>query len=309
MKHDETLPGRLTRLLDEQEIAIFLFHGVVTEQTDGVRNYTGKHIHRELFARCMKELAKVGVALSMDEVLSHLEDGSPFPNKSFAITFDDGFENNLSVASPILGDVNVPATIYVATEFIDQNLMSWIDRIENAVEHAPKKSLSLNWTEDKIFLDDTDSRIRFLEAVRTFVKTSPNINSNAFADQLCEQLGAEDWGQENGELDRKMNWEQLRTAVGGDLLSIGGHSHTHAILSFLSPEELDSELDECFGLLEENCGVGPTHFSYPEGLEHCYSENVISALKQRGVRCSPTAIPGTNGVKDDPFHLRRFMVG
>lgn len=309
MKHDDSLPGQLTSLLDEEELTIFLFHGVVTSPTSGVRNYTGKHIHRELFAHCIGELAEVGTALSMDDVLSHMEHGVAFPDRAFAVTFDDGFENNVSVAAPILDDFSVPATIYVTTEFVDQNRMSWIDRIEEAVERVPNQALTLNWTNEIFLLEDTESRINFLKAVRTFVKTSPDIDANAFADHLCEQLAAEDFDQANGELDRKMSWDQVRTAANSPLLSIGGHSHTHATLSFLSPEELDGELDKCFGLLEEKGGIEPTHFSYPEGLEHCYSEAVIKALKQRGVRCSPTAMSGTNRVKDDLFHLSRFLVG
>lgn len=309
MKHDDSLPGQLTSLLDAEELTILLFHGVVKSRTSGVRNYTGKHLHRELFARCIGELAEVGTALSMDDVLSHMEHGVAFPDKAFAVTFDDGFENNVSVAAPILGDFSVPATIYVATEFVDQNRMSWIDRIEEAVEHVPNQALALNWTNEIFLLEDTDSRINFLKAVRTFVKTSPNVDANAFADQLCEQLAAEDLEHGSGELDRKMSWDQVRNLADSQLLSIGGHSHTHAILSFLSPEELDGELDKCFDLLGEKGGVAPVHFSYPEGLEHCYSEDVIKALKQRGVRCSPTAISGTNRVKDDPFHLSRFLVG
>ena len=41
----------------------------------------------------------------------------PFPPNSFAITFDDGFENNLSVAAPLLSDLKIPLTIYITTNF------------------------------------------------------------------------------------------------------------------------------------------------------------------------------------------------
>ena len=60
------------------------------------------------------------------------ENETPFPKNSFALTFDDGFENNMSIAAPILTDYKVPATIYVTTNFIENNEMSWIDKIESA---------------------------------------------------------------------------------------------------------------------------------------------------------------------------------
>ena len=56
------------------------------------------------------------------------------PRNAYAITFDDGFENNYSLAAPILDDFNLPATFYFSTDFIENNSMSWIDKIEYCVE-------------------------------------------------------------------------------------------------------------------------------------------------------------------------------
>ena len=309
VKLDNNLPDWMVARLDEQELAIFLFHGVVTKNTYGVRNYTGKHISSELFARCIAGVSRQGNALSMDEVLHFCETQTPFPPKSYAITFDDGFENNLTVAAPILYDFDVPATIYVTTEFIEKNRMSWIDRIENAVEHASEQTINPQWANESFTLRNTESRIRFLTAVRKYVKSSPECDSNTFASELCSELGVHPEPEANGELDRKMSWAQVNSAAQSELITIGGHSHTHPILSFLSRQQLAYELDSCFDLLKDKAGVGPAHFSYPEGLAHCYSEEVIEALKKRGVCCSPTAIDGTNAIGSDPFHLKRVMVG
>lgn len=309
MKLDNELSDWMVARLDEHELAIFLFHGVITEHTCGVRNYTGKHITSDIFARCISSVSRQGNSLSMDEVLHFCETQAPFPPKSFAITFDDGFENNLTVAAPILNDFDVPATIYVTTKFVEKNGMSWIDRIENAVEHANQQTISPRWTNESFTLRDSESRIRFLKAVRIYVKSSENCNANIFADELCSELGVESQPEAIGELDRKMSWEQVRNAAKSELITIGGHSHTHPILSFLSPQQLAYELDTCLGLLQQKGGIEPTHFSYPEGWDHCFSEEVIEELKKRGVRCSPTAIDGTNRIGCDPFRLRRIMVG
>ncbi|MFH1452519.1 MAG: hypothetical protein ABIH00_00885 [Armatimonadota bacterium] len=50
------------------------------------------------------------------------------------------------------------------------------------------------------------------------------------------------------------------------------------------------------------------HYSYPEGLDYCYSDEVINMLKEYGIKCSPTAIDGVNKVGDDLFHLKRVAV-
>lgn len=73
MKHDESLPDHLISLLDDDKLSIFLFHGVVPRSTRRVRNYTGKHLDRDIFARSIEALSQVGHPLSMDEVMWHCE--------------------------------------------------------------------------------------------------------------------------------------------------------------------------------------------------------------------------------------------
>ena len=308
MALDSPLPEQLVRRLAPDGLAIYLFHGVIARQHHRVRNYTGKHLLADVFAACMRALAKHGNALSMDEVLFHCESGNAVPPRAFAVTFDDGFANNLSVAAPILADLDIPMTIYVTSGFVDANGMSWIDRIEYAVEEAPDQELVVDWSAERFPLREVGSRIAFLKAVRQHVKNDPRCDANSFADDLCARLGKPGRLASDDPLDLKMTWKEVRAANEGEMITIGGHSHTHPILSFLSAERLAGELDTCLDLLLTRADVDPTHFSYPEGLAHCYSNTVIDELKKRGVRCSPTAIDGVNARGTDPFHLRRIMV-
>ena len=69
MRFNENLPLILKNWLSKDNLAIFLFHGVIKKQKDPVRNYTGKHIEVDLFTSCLKSLKKVGYPISMEEVL------------------------------------------------------------------------------------------------------------------------------------------------------------------------------------------------------------------------------------------------
>ncbi len=51
-------------------------------------------------------------------VESHLE-GRAVPTNALAVTFDDGYENNYIHAWPILQELGVPATIFLATKYLD----------------------------------------------------------------------------------------------------------------------------------------------------------------------------------------------
>jgi peptidoglycan/xylan/chitin deacetylase (PgdA/CDA1 family) len=110
------------------------------------------------------------------------------------------------------------------------------------------------------------------------------------------------------ELDAKLTWDEVRELDAIEGFTVGGHSHTHRILSHLSPAELDAELDRSLELLGGALGRPVGHYSYPEGLAHCYSDAVIAALRERGVICCPTAEPGVNPPGADLFRLRRNEV-
>jgi len=308
MKHNEELPQRLVEMLSEDNFVIFLFHGVINQSNYKVRNYNGKHIQADLFAKCMKLLNDNGNSFSMDELLNYHIEKKKLPPKSFAITFDDGFENNFSVAAPILYDFKIPATIYITTEFIEKNKMSWIDRIEYAVENVHSKNLYMDWLKKDIALKDVNSKIYFLNSVRNYVKNTPDCDPNTFADMLCGQLGSHAITSSDDPLDKKMNWSQVSEANESELIIIGGHTHSHFILSYLNKKQLDNEIDTSFELLNKRAGINPIHYSYPEGLRHHYSENVINKLKKRGILCCPTAINGFNNISDDLFHLKRVMI-
>jgi len=295
--------------LNKDGLAIFLFHGVIEKQTHTVRNYSGKHIQSDNFEKCISILAAYGKPLTMNQVLQHLENGQSFVPGSFAITFDDGFENNISVAKPILERYKVPAMIYLTTNFIDNNQMSWIDKIEYAVQHTKKNKIRIVQTNKKYSLMDSDEKIAFLMTIRRFVKSTASCNPTVFSNQVCADLGFSGKIIADDPLDKKLTWEQINFINQNDLLiSFGGHSHMHSILSYLSYEDLCFELDTSLSLLKQKGGISPVHYSYPEGLAHCYSKTVIDELKIRGVRCCPTAISGVNSAKTNPFELFRIMV-
>lgn len=296
--------------LSKDGLAIFLFHGVIEKQTYTVRNYMGKHIQTDNFEKYISILAANGNPMSMNQVLQHLEHGHNFLPGSFAITFDDGFENNISVAKPILEKYKVPAMIYLTTDFIDTGQMSWIDRIEYAVQHTKKRQIKIFQTNRNYSLNDDDEKIKLLIAVRQFVKNTQGCNPINFSNQVCMDLGfSENNLLSDDPLDKKLIWDQVKLINKNDrLISFGGHSHTHSILSYLSYEDLCFELDTSLSLLKYKGGVNPIHYSYPEGLAHCYSKTVMDELKIRGVRCCPTAISGVNSAKTNPFELFRIMV-
>jgi peptidoglycan/xylan/chitin deacetylase (PgdA/CDA1 family) len=76
--------------------------------------------------------------VSLDEVIAHLKDGRPFPEKSVLITIDDGYESTYTHAYPYLKKEDIPWVLYVYTEAIEKGYpssLSW-DQIRTMAENG-----------------------------------------------------------------------------------------------------------------------------------------------------------------------------
>lgn len=295
------------RLL-EKGLAVFLLHGVIERSDYQVRNYNRKHLEKDYFYHFILDLKQSGYPLSMDDVIQHHYECEPFPPRAFAITFDDGFESNYTIVVPILEDLGIPATFYVTTDFIDQNSMSWIDRIEYCLEVVPEAELSFPWHSTTYMLRNAEDKTRFLDYLRSRVKRDKTIDLDELATSIFAQCGIIEVWHSDDPLDLKMTWEQVHEISECESFIVGGHSHRHVNLNFLAQDELEKEILTSIRLLQEKAQIRPRHYSYPEGLDYCYSDEVIRVLQDNGIVCSPTAIDGINCLDTDLFHLKRIAV-
>ncbi len=294
--------------LTQDRLVIFLLHGVVNRSVHSVRNYTRKHLEKDYFIEIMKELAASGHALSMDEVMYHHSNSEPYPPRSFAVTFDDGFENNYSVAAPILKDLKIPAAFYISTGLVDANGMSWTDKLELCLEGTSSGKLHFPWEPSARSFGTSQEKIEILTALRAYVKNDRTLDTDGLVEEFFRQCAMDPIYAGTSDLDLKLNWNQVRALHADPDFIVGGHSHVHAVLAFLKDSALEDEISTSLQFLREKAGIISSHYSYPEGLAHCFDNRVIASLKAKGIRCCPTAMPGDNDVSDDLFHLRRIFV-
>ena len=293
--------------LEPTALTIYLLHGVISVPSRGVRNYTVKHLAQDRFRALCEVLRASGRPVGADEAVALLRGEEPIDEPAFLLSFDDGFYNNLSVAAPIMAELGVPAVFYVTSGFVDGNSASWIDLIEDAVDKTDRRSLRLPWSGMEMPVGTREERIALLDEVRHVVKQREDIDPYAIAEEIRAHSGAGAF-EPDSELDRKLTWANVRELASGDGFTVGGHSHTHRILAHLDRETLEIEVDTSLSMLSDALGEPVRHYSYPEGLAHCYSDEVIEVLRARGIICSPTAEPGINRVGDDLFRLRRVSV-
>lgn len=296
--------------LHAEGITILLFHGVCPTADYGIRNYTGKHIGESAFRFILDQLCRRGSPISMDSACAGLRGESPIRPYSFCVTFDDGFRNNMSIAVPILEDLGVPSTIYVTTDFIEENFPSWIDQIEAAVASSHRDFVAPPPPMTGVYpLRDRAEKVGFLSDVRRIVKAASAIDPLAFARTLTGALIGEYEALEfEPILDDKLTWDQLRSLSGRELVSIGGHGKTHRPLGFLNELVEVEEVNVCTRQLGGRDPSWIRHFSYPEGFPGSFSGRTVGVLSAAGWQSAVTTTPGVNSPGQDLFRLNRYLI-
>ncbi len=110
-----------------------------------------------------------------------------------------------------------------------------------------------------------------------------------------------------------MNWAQMQELSKSGLIDIQPHSKTHSNLVLRLPQEteaqyrerLNKEVDVPSAAIEGRLNTKAHYFAFPYGDTN---ENVVEALKRRGVSLGLTVTPGGNGFFARPHMLRRTMI-
>jgi len=115
-----------------------------------------------------------------------------------------------------------------------------------------------------------------------------------------------DSGTEYPEGGRPTSWAALRDSMTTGVVSVGSHTHSHALLDRLPPPEVADELDRSIELIGEHLGVAPLDFAYPKAvLGSPAAEAAVRA------RFRSAAIAGTRANvigSADPYRLSRSPV-
>jgi peptidoglycan/xylan/chitin deacetylase (PgdA/CDA1 family) len=299
---------------------ILLYHRVARLDTDPQL----LAVTPDRFADHVEVLRELATPMGLGELVRATRAGKSLRNP-VAITFDDGYADNLEHASPILQQHQVPATIFVATAGLDNTReFFWddLDRIFLQPNRLPD-SLHLEVGEKTvdINLHETDWANR--NHWNVTLAEDPTARHRAYR-QLCALLHNATVDQRDRALTQLHKWAgvraqprpthrmmtlaQLRGLTRSGLIEVGGHTVNHPLLSCESGEVQHREIFDCKATLESVLQRPVTSFSYPFGGRRDYTAHSVAAVKAAGFdfACSNFAGPILPG--QDMFQLPRMFV-
>jgi peptidoglycan/xylan/chitin deacetylase (PgdA/CDA1 family) len=94
-------------------LPILTYHRLLAESPTPERDPKRISVSRDQFRAHLRWLKRLGYrSLSLTDYSRLLRQGGPIPSRSFAITFDDGYEEVLSLGLPVLQEFGFTATVF-----------------------------------------------------------------------------------------------------------------------------------------------------------------------------------------------------
>ena len=249
----------------------------------------------------MEALASNFNVMALHDALDKLRDRC-LPARTVCITFDDGYRSTHDLALPVLKELGLPATVFIATRYMDGSNM-WNDRIMNAVRKMPQGLFDLNDMQLGLHLvSDPASRDLISDKLIQAAKYMPTSQRQTLTDRL-ELLAGQTHHQEDQSL--MLNAEMVRTLVSNGF-EVGGHTVTHPILTKLDDREALWEIAQCKEELESITGHPVRLFAYPNGKAGMdYDERHVQMAKQAGYDAAFITTIGTVSNDTDLFQIPR----
>jgi peptidoglycan/xylan/chitin deacetylase (PgdA/CDA1 family) len=292
----------LRRMLPSRQVAILRYHAIC-----GPEGYAyadpGICITPEAFAQHVRYLAANYTVLPLPAVVDRLRTERPLPPNTVAITFDDGYADNLAAAR-MLKAHGLTATFFLTAGCLAEGAPFWPAEIRARVSGTRDPLLRLDvsgrWRE--IAVGEEWERRRAIRELTRWIKSHPIAVRESLLDQLRRAAPL-------AEVPRCMlGWNDVAEMQRMGM-TIGAHTLTHPNLPSAGPVDAWQEIEGSKARVERELGVPVTMFAYPNGgAERYMTPKIASMVERAGFAAASTSRNGFAGLRSDRFGLERIQV-
>ncbi|ADJ28628.1 polysaccharide deacetylase family protein [Nitrosococcus watsonii] len=247
----------------------------------------------------MELLARYFNPLPLSEAVRRLREET-LPPRAVSVTFDDGYADNMEIALPILQQVGVPATFFIATGYLDGGWM-WNDKIIETLRRMPNGDLDLtDMGLDVYSLVNTADRLAAIEQILAWLKYLPGEERERRTQALTQHCHE---SFPRSLMMTSIQVRQLRQAG----MEIGAHTHSHPILASLEQASAEQEIATSKARLEDLLGEPVRLFAYPNGKPgKDYLQEHVGITQNLNFEAAVSTAWGVASSRSDPWQLPRF---
>ena len=243
--------------------------------------------------------------LGLSDALQRLRSGT-LPERSVAVTFDDGYVDFYRFALPILRAYQIPATVYLTTYYSEHNRP--VPGITAAYILWKSRSFvgpltTVPGFEGLKFRDPMERRVVSDAVGRYFTdeRTLTAADKHRMLQDLAAETGFDLKPFERRRIMHVMTPDEARQvfAAGVDV-----QLHTHRHWAPNDQALIQREIIDNRERITEITGQVPHHFCYPSGI---HFPQLLPWLRAAGVQSATTCEAGLATPEEDPLLLPRFL--
>jgi peptidoglycan/xylan/chitin deacetylase (PgdA/CDA1 family) len=268
---------------------VLAYHGVGEELHAPIMHVTPDRLREQLTM-----VARSHQVVALSELLARWAQGRS-TRGLVAVTFDDAYAGVARWAVPVLRDLGMPATIFVAAGPARSGGAYWWDVAElDRLAHREEAWVDLPSRVGVVSLRADD--VNVMATVREHVL---GLHCGRWPEPLARRPESDPW--------RSLTYDELRVvAQQSDGIDFGVHTLTHPVLPLLPHDEQVHEMRECLEELRLQLPRVLPVVAYPYGL---YDRTTIRAARDAGLWAGFTMEARSPGPAPSMFTIPRIGVG
>lgn len=299
----EPLFGRLRKRKLSGKAVVLMYHELAADDDD-LEAWTV--VKRRDFVRQMNYLRSKFDVVSLPQAIARMTRSGSSNRPVAVVTFDDGDRGNRDVLLPVVEELGLPVTIFIATRQIQDQEPYWFDRLINALQvDAPVTVTLPSPLAVTCVINETRGARNWgrIEHLLSSLKKLEPTMRELVVDGVVKNIERQH-RRTRGIAPLSVN--DIKELADCPLITIGAHSHCHNILTQLDRQAAFESAARSKELLESWTGQRVSYFAYPNGD---FNDAVISAVVEAGFEAAVTTAPRPWGKEEQPFALPRIGVG
>ena len=273
----------IAKSITRKKPRIFVYHRFCSKK----QNFDHR-VSEISFEAQIVEMKKYGTLMSFSSCLEYFNANGRWPERAVVITVDDGYRDFYTYAYPILKRHKTPATLFVTTDFVDQKIWLWPDKLDFALRNTSLEKFDVTLQHGDIKTFDLENG-RNLFAVWKFLSdyciASPDKERQRVIDAVISALRVHVPEKPTDEYSA-VNWGEVKEMAENGI-EIGSHTISHPILSKIDPDQLVKEVCLSKNVLETQLDTQIKSFCYTNSHPGDINGKVVSEVKAAGYLGSP----------------------
>jgi peptidoglycan/xylan/chitin deacetylase (PgdA/CDA1 family) len=296
----------VARRLTRSDAVIFVAHRVRDDDAGALRPAALRAILERLRASRAYRFLPLGDVVESE---GRKRDG----RKALAFTLDDGYRDQVEVAGPIFEAFDCPATVFLATDFLDGRTWLWWDLLAFLIANTERGGLDAGFAGREIeWGSDRASRRAAASDLTERLKRVPDAERRRVLDALPHRLEVAAPVRPPADC-APADWDSVRAWEARGLLTFGPHTRSHPILARTDDATSRDEITGSWARLRTELARPVPVFAMPNGLPADFGPREIHTIRELGLRGAVSAVPGAvprGRTGADGFHgvLPRFML-